>query len=136
MGGGGVSACGGGRSAAAGDAGLRDACGAGAGGAGWRLESAGWVGVGVRAEVDGAALSPVGAAPAAPGGGGPQRDLRGGAMAAGGLPPAEGLGGGGLGFFIAWAVFGWLAGGTVPTHIVRTRVQLLAATVPHLTKHY
>jgi hypothetical protein len=56
------------------------------------------VGVGVRrAEVDGAALSP-----ATPGGGGPQRDLRGGAMPAGGsLPAAEGREGGGLGFFIA-----------------------------------
>lgn len=87
-GGGGVSAAGcacGGRGAAAGDAGLR---GADAGGAWWRLESAGCVGVGVRVEVDAAALSP---AEAAPGGGGPQRDLRGGAMAVGGgLPAAAG----------------------------------------------
>jgi len=58
------------------------------------------VGVGVRAEVDGAALSPAGAAPAAPGGGGPQRDVRAGAMPAGGLPAADGREGG-LGFFIA-----------------------------------
>jgi hypothetical protein len=57
--------------------------GAGAGGSGWRLVSADWVGVGVRAEMD-AALS-AGAAAAA-GGGGAQRDFR-VAPAAGGLPP-------------------------------------------------
>jgi hypothetical protein len=51
-------------------------------------------------------LSPAGAAPAAPGGGGPQRDLRAGAPmdVVGGLPAAEGLGGGGLGFFIGYAI--------------------------------
>lgn len=90
--------------AGAGDAGLR-ARGAGAGAAGCRLEleegAAAGVGVGVRREVD-AVFSPAGLA-AAPAGGGPQRDLRGAMPPAGGLPEAEGLAGGGLGFFIASA---------------------------------
>lgn len=67
----------------------------------WRLESDVRVGVGVRAEVDVAALSPAAASPTAPGGRGPQRGLRAGATPAGCMPSADGRGGGGLGLFIA-----------------------------------
>ena len=52
-------------------------------------------------------------------------------MAAGGLPPAEGLGGGGLGFFIAWSIAvdlggmgpDWIASETRPDQVTPTTRQ-------------